>query len=94
MACLAAAAAAVLLASGVLAEPSQYIYPGLTTHTPHWNDTDGNRIEAHAAGMFQVSSLVRLSNTDIRAACVGYSCVAGGSKRVCGCGNVAGLVGM
>eukprot|EP00040_Diaphanoeca_grandis_P025989 m.144786 g.144786 ORF g.144786 m.144786 type:complete len:490 (-) comp30396_c0_seq1:203-1672(-) len=29
------------------------IRPGLAVNTPHWNDTDGNRIESHAAGMLQ-----------------------------------------
>jgi len=30
---------------------ADYIRPGSPT-APHWNDTDGNRIEAHAAGLF------------------------------------------
>eukprot|EP00729_Bicosta_minor_P013781 gene13781-23970_t len=42
-----------LLNAVTFSQPEHYIYPGLTTHTAHWNDTDGNRIEAHAAGMFQ-----------------------------------------
>eukprot|EP00041_Stephanoeca_diplocostata_P015426 m.294371 g.294371 ORF g.294371 m.294371 type:complete len:487 (+) comp20032_c0_seq2:54-1514(+) len=35
------------------ARDNTIIVPGLLTTTPHWNDTDGNRIEAHAAGMLQ-----------------------------------------
>ena len=29
------------------------ITPGFNESCPHWLDTDGNRIEAHSAGMFQ-----------------------------------------
>lgn len=43
-----------LLNAVTFSQPEHYIYPGLTPHTAHWNDTDGNRIEAHSAGMFQV----------------------------------------
>ena len=32
---------------------AKWIVSGLYPDTPHWNDTDGNRIEAHAAGMLQ-----------------------------------------
>ncbi len=35
---------------------SNWIEPGLYPTTPHWNDTDGERIEAHAAGMLQSST--------------------------------------
>ena len=31
----------------------KWIVSGLYMDTPHWDDTDGNRIEAHAAGMLQ-----------------------------------------
>lgn len=30
---------------------ARVIVPGGFPTTPHWNDTDGNRIEAHAAGL-------------------------------------------
>ena len=43
------------LLAAKLAVGQHSIYPGLHSYTPHWNDTDGNRIEAHAAGMFQVN---------------------------------------
>ena len=39
--------AAALLAAVTAADPTT-VYPDR-----HWNDTDGNRIEAHAAGMLQ-----------------------------------------
>jgi hypothetical protein len=36
-----------------VADEHKWIQSGLYPDTPHWNDTDGNRIEAHAAGMLQ-----------------------------------------
>ena len=38
------------------APASRWIESGLYPTTPHWNDTDGQRIEAHAAGMLQSST--------------------------------------
>ena len=48
-------AGAVLLVLSVVSAAGavQYIVPGGPT-TPHWNDTQGNRIEAHGAGMLYV----------------------------------------
>ena len=37
----------------VEAVADQWIESGLYTTTPHWNDTDGNRIEAHATGLLE-----------------------------------------
>ena len=48
-----AAAATAAGASADTAAATRWIESGLYPTTPHWNDTDGNRIEAHAAGMLQ-----------------------------------------
>ena len=44
----------------VVADPpaSSYVYPGLDVHSPHWNDTDGNRIEAHGKPPLHMTLLV------------------------------------
>ena len=50
---LGSAALAACCALLPLAAADTWIESGLYPTTPHWNDTDGNRIEAHAAGVLQ-----------------------------------------
>jgi len=39
------------LAAVVLVTGERLVYPCFNETCPHWNDTDGHRVEAHAAGM-------------------------------------------
>jgi hypothetical protein len=43
----------LLLLLGVQASAASIIVPEFNETAPHWLDTNGNRIEAHSAGMLQ-----------------------------------------
>lgn len=46
-------AIAIFAAAGMGTKQAGVIRPGFDATAPHWNDTQGNRIEAHAAGLLQ-----------------------------------------
>eukprot|EP00756_Hemistasia_phaeocysticola_P052772 Hpha_TRINITY_DN2805_c0_g1::TRINITY_DN2805_c0_g1_i1::g.171426::m.171426 len=41
------------LALAAFGASPEWVYPSFNASAPHWTDTSGNRIEAHAAGMLQ-----------------------------------------
>ena len=43
----------ISISQGISFPPPTLIKSNFDTTTPHWNDTSGNRIEAHAAGLLQ-----------------------------------------